>query len=521
MRENVTVENRTYHRNGIKRMCAVLLAFILEAVLFILVVKRLNDYVEWISLATRAVAALLVLLIYNQSGTSAMKTPWIILILAFPVVGVTLFFLIGNSGATRAMRKRYEEVDGELLPLLPQEPSVREALDAQDVRCGNLAYYLKQYAGYPVYRDTKVQYFSEASDGFEAQLADLAKAERFIFLEYHAIEDAQAFHRLEQVLVDRVGAGVEVRLLYDDMGSIGFIDTDFVRRMEGQGIRCRVFNRFTPVANFFLNNRDHRKLTVIDGRIGYTGGYNLADEYFNLTHPYGYWKDTGIRLEGAAVRSMTVSFLEMWNVLRQRDNVPDADFLPYLPELPPDPTAEGFVLPYADSPMDDENVGENVYISMVEGAKEYVWFVTPYLIITDEMTHALGLAAKRGVDVRIITPGIPDKKLIYSVTRSYYNSLTRNGVRIYEYTPGFCHCKMCVTDDVLAACGTINLDYRSLYHHFENGCLYSYCPAVGETKADFESMMAQSRDVTERYTNGRSAALRFGQMCLRLFAPLL
>ena len=308
--------------------------------------------------------------------------------------------------------------------------------------------------------------------GLRAQIADLAKAEKFIFMEYHAIEDAEAWKQIQNVLEERVRAGVEVRVFYDDMGSIGFINTDFIKKLNAVGIQCRVFNPFAPGLNVFLNNRDHRKITVIDGKIGFTGGYNLANEYFNITLPYGTWKDTGIRLEGDAVRSLTVTFLEMWNAVSDKDRN-DTDFSLYLPECEYHAKQNGFIQPYADSPLDDEQVGEEVYISMANKAEKYCWFITPYLIITDEMTHALTLAAKRGVDVRIITPGIPDKKMVYSVTRSFYNSLVRNGVRIYEWTPGFCHAKMSVADDCMATCGTINLDYRSLYHHFENRMLYS------------------------------------------------
>ena len=262
---------------------------------------------------------------------------------------------------------------------------------------------------------------------------------------------------------------------------------------------------------------------MIDGTVGFTGGYNLANEYFNLTHPYGKWKDTGIELRGEAVRSLTVTFLENWYAVKykEEEKEPMPDLAAYLPQFSPQTEWRGFIQPYADSPLDDEQVGEEVYISLLNKATRYCWFITPYLILTDEMIHAMGLAAKRGVDVRVITPGIPDKKIVYQVTRSYYSSLTRNGVRIYEWTPGFCHCKMCVTDDKAATCGTINLDYRSLYHHFENGCLYIDHPAVLETKRDFERTFLECREVTEEYTTGRGRILRLGQMFLRLFAPLL
>ena len=382
---------------------------------------------------------------------------------------------------------------------------------------GNLAGYLQRYGGYALFRNTDVAFYGDAADGLEAQLRDLERAERFIFMEYHAVQEGEAFGRLKEVLSRKAAQGVEVRFLYDDIGSIGFVDRDFIRRMEQAGIQCRVFNPVIPVLNVFMNNRDHRKITVIDGAVGFTGGYNLADEYFNLTHPLGRWKDTGIRLEGEAVVSLTEQFLEMWNAVSPTDS----DMSAYLTRIPCRSREDTFVQPYADSPLDKEFMGENVYLSMAEGARERVWFTTPYLIISDEMDRVLGLAARRGVDVRIITPGIPDKKLVYSVTRSYYAGLVRSGVRIYEYTPGFIHAKQCVADGKTAVVGTINMDYRSLYLHFENAVLFHGCTAVQQVEQDFLDTFPQCREVTEQYRAARSAVLRGGQCLLRLFAPLL
>ena len=261
-------------------------------------------------------------------------------------------------------------------------------------------------------------------------------------------------------------------------------------------------------------------MTTVDGKVGFTGGYNLADEYFNITHPYGLWKDSGIRLEGDAVRSLTITFLEMWNAVKRSDK-DDTDFKKYLPYTDYVAKGKAFIQPYADTPIDNEQVGEDVYMSMVDKAEKYCYFMTPYLIITDEMIRAISLAAKRGVDVRIITPGIPDKKMVYRVTRSFYNGLVRNGVRIYEWTPGFCHAKMSVTDDKMAVCGTINLDYRSLYHSFENGCFIVDNTCATAIKEDFDRTFKQCREVTEEYKTGRKSVIRLGQLFLRLFAELL
>lgn len=508
-------------RNGILRLIFTIIAISLEVGLIVSLLTRFNSAVAWISMGTRLLAIVLVLAIYSQHITATMKMPWIMIILVTPIFGTTMYLLIGLNSHVIRMKKRYDEVDRKLFPKLHQSDAVMEKLREFSPQAAGLSTYLARHSFYPVCQNTDVEYFDEAFRAFASQKEALEEAKHFIFLEYYAIEDRESWHDIQDILERKVREGVEVRVIYDDLGSIGFITTDFVRRMEAVGIRCRVFNPFAPGLNAFLNNRDHRKFTVIDGLVGYTGGYNLANEYFNITHPYGHWKDTGVKITGDAVRNMTVTFLEMWNAVRA-DDEDDQTFDAFLPRI--DYRAReryAFVQPYADSPMDDEQVGENVYISIANSAEHYAWFSTPYLIITDEMIHALGLAAKRGVDVRIITPGIPDKKLVYSVTRSYYNSLTRNGVKIYEYTPGFCHAKMAVSDDKVAVCGTINLDYRSLYHHFENGCLYMNCRAVHDTKADFDATLSSSRNVTAQYTVGRSRVLRFGQLILRLAAPLL
>lgn len=515
-----TLEGRARSKNGVKRLCFSVFCILLEAAFIVMMITKLNEYAEIVNLITRLFAGVLVLALYASDKTSSMKMPWVILILIFPIMGVALYLLIGLNGGTRKMRERYADIDRKLLPLLPDNVACLEKMNAKIPKAGNISAYIQRNAHYPVYQNTDVTYYDAAEKGLDAQLEDLSKAEKFIFMEYHAIEDDKAWKKIQNVLEERVKAGVEVRVFYDDMGSIGFINTDFVKKLEFVGIHCRVFNPFMPGLNVFLNNRDHRKITVIDGKIGFTGGYNLANEYFNYTHPYGQWKDTGIRLEGDAVRSLTITFLEMWNAVSMKD-INDTDFDQYLVKSDYQAAQEGFIQPYADSPMDDEQVGEEVYISMINKAERYCWFMTPYLIITDEMAHALTLAAKRGVDVRIITPGIPDKKLVYNVTRSFYHELVKDGVRIYEWTPGFCHAKMSVADDCMATCGTINLDYRSLYHHFENGCFMADCDAVQDIRNDLYETMKECREVTEKYRTGRSAYLRRGQLFMRLFAGLL
>lgn len=504
-------------KNSIGRLMFAALGFVIQVVWIIMLCLKLNDYSAAISLGSSVLALCVAFYIYGKDMNAGFKLPWIIAILAFPVLGLCLYFLFGRPGATKHMRQHFEKIDADLEGTLVQDENVLKNLEATDFAVANQARYLWKCAGYPAWQNTDVEFHKTAEEGLEAQKRELRKAKKFIFMEYHAIEESSAFLELKEILVQKAKEGVEVRVFYDDVGSFVFINKDFIKRMEAVGIQCRVFNPMHPFLNIFMNNRDHRKITVIDGKVGFTGGYNLAEEYFNRTHPYGYWKDTGIMLIGDAVRNLTVMFLEMWNAVRKTD----MDYDKYLPKVEYTAKEQGFVQPYADSPLDHETTGENVYMNLIKNAKHEIFFTTPYLIITDEMSRELRMAARRGVDVRIVTPGIPDKKMVYQMTRSYYSELARNGVRIYEYTPGFIHAKQCVCDGESATVGTINMDYRSLYLHFENGVLMYHYDAVAEIRKDFEDIFAASTEVTEKYNGRKSVLARMGRGVLRLFSPLV
>mgnify|MGYP000572707246 CR=1 FL=1 len=353
----------------------------------------------------------------------------------------------------------------------------------------------------------------------EDELAELKKAEHFIFMEYHAIEQAESFERILNVLKDRAAHGVEVRIFYDDVGSIGFINHDFRKRMEENDIACRVFNPIIPVLSVFMNNRDHRKITVIDGKVGFTGGYNLANEYFNITHPYGHWKDTGLRIYGEAAYSFTLMCLELWNAFNNtNDNC--KKYLPHRYHPEPFPT-DGYVLPYCNSPFESETLAQDVYLELLNQAKNYVYIFTPYLIIDNEMLVSLCNAAKRGVDVRIVTPGIPDKKMIFLLTQSHYEPLLKCGVKIYQYTPGFIHAKSFLCDDKIGTVGSINLDYRSLFLHFECGVFMYKTKALMQLKEDCMDTFAASEEMTLEFCRGQNVFIRIFQGMMRLFAPLL
>jgi cardiolipin synthase len=503
-------------KNSISRLVFAGVSVLLQVLWFLLLMLRLDQYFALISAFLNVAALVLAIWMLGRPTNAEIKTTWIVIILALPVFGVSLYLLFGRPGTSQRKKKAFDASGLKVRAAVPENGDALGRLAQEDRRMANQCRYLQDYSSYPVYSNSDVAYYSDTCEALEAQKEALRNAKHFIFLEYFAIEHAEAFEGVLEILMAKVAEGVKVRILYDDVGSIGFLNPSFVKSMEAQGIECRVFNPVVPILRMFMNHRDHRKIMIVDGEVGFTGGYNLANEYFNLVQPYGRWKDAGVRVRGDAVRNFTIMFLEMWNGIRQQDE----DFSEFFPEVQYKAEENGYVQPYADSPLDRERVGENTYLNMIKSAQDYVYIMTPYLIISDDMGRELALAAKRGVDVRIIIPKIPDKKIVYRVTCSYLGDLTKCGVRVYKYTPGFCHSKVCLVDDRAAIVGTINFDYRSLFHHFEDACLFYRVRAVKDVRRDFEETFPECEEVTEIYCK-RSTALRTWECVLRFIAPLL
>jgi len=514
-------EKKTSAKNSAGRLIMAALMFVLQIVWTETLVLMVFNYAASINLVFTIIAIFIVLKMHVKTSNASMRSPWIIVMLSLPVMGVPLYFLYGRSVITKKARIRFESMVDEIDPFMVQDEPVAKELEQKDKGISNEFKYLYNHMAFPVHNKTAIEYHGCSEDGLESLISTLELAKKFIFMEYHAIEDATSFGRIKDVLIRKAAAGVEVRLFYDDVGSIFFLNKDFIKEMREKGIDCRVFNPVSAVFNMFMNNRDHRKITVVDGLYAVTGGYNLADEYFNITHPYGEWYDTGIKVVGKAVHNYTIIFLSMWNAIKKTDDdiskYVDIDYSPveYLVR-----DSKAFVCPYADSPLGADRVGENVYLNIIKNAKDYVYITTPYLLITDEMRRELTLAARRGVDVRIVTPGIPDKKLTYSMTRSYYPGLVKHGVRIYEYTPGFMHAKQWACDDEISAVNTINMDFRSLYHHFENGTLIYDKDTAISVRENFEEIFEKSVDVTEKYSDYRHQHLTLWQCLIRLISPL-
>lgn len=519
MAQKGTVERKTAIKNSIGRIIVFGLFVLAQIIGFIVLFIVLGNRFPAIDFTVRAMSLIVALTINSRDHNSAFKLIWVIVILIFPVPGLLFYTLNNFSSSKYKIKKRLEKVDLMVFSHLNYNDDIFDSFKREDPARASNARYLRRF-NFPIYEGTDIKYFPVAYDCYKDQIEAIRNAKKFVYLEYHAFETKEAFEPLHEALKERAAAGVDCRVLYDDVGSFLFINRNFVKVLESEGIMCNAFNPAYPVLSLFMNNRDHRKITVVDGLVGYTGGYNIADEYFNIVNPYGHWKDNGIRITGPAVQSLTAMFVEMWNFadLKRKDD----DMIQFHSvEIPKIPSANGYCVPYCDSPLDNEPIGENVYINMINNAQTYCWFMTPYLVLTDELARALQIASKRGVDVRIVTPGIPDKKFTYNVTRSYYNMLVTCGVTIYEYTPGFNHTKTCLCDDKCAVVGTINLDFRSLYHHFENAVYMFKTDCIPDIRNDFENTFAESRNVTDKYIEKPNVFVWFFKSILRLWAPLL
>lgn len=466
-------------------------------------------------------SAFAIIYILNEPINASFKLTWIVPVLVIPVFGVMLYIFVQLQPQTKLLAKRVRKTAGETVPFLEQEEPVKEKLAADSLAGSRLADYMRNYAGFPVYGNTYVEYFPLGENKFEALLRELEKAEHFIFLEYFIIERGIMWDSILNVLEKKAGQGVEVRVMYDGMCCLMLLPYHYPRELEKRGIRCKMFSPIKPALSTHQNNRDHRKIVVIDGHTAFTGGINLADEYINRKERFGHWKDTAIMLKGDGVKSFTMMFLQMWNVTERKKE----DYAAYLPAkayrfaIGEEPS--GFVLPYGDSPMDREQVGKQVYLDILDRAENYVHIMTPYLILDDEMENALCYAAKRGVDVRIIMPHIPDKKYAYLLARTYYPELIAAGVKIYEYTPGFVHAKVFVSDDEKAVVGTINLDFRSLYLHFECAAYMYRNRVVENIEKDYKETLEKCSLITMENCRKYNWAGRAAGRMLRLIAPLM
>ncbi len=500
------------------RMGFIGLAIILQIILIVLFLFLLNDYFVYFQIFSFIIAILIFLKIINEPTNPDFKVPWLVIVISFPILGGVLYLMFSQNKLGRKQKRRYNLTEQKVNAFAQHNVEKQKHLEVELGEYAGQSEYLMRTSGLYAQENTDTKYFSLGEEFYVSLLTDLRQAKHFIFMEYFIIEEGKMWNSILSVLKEKVASGVEVRLCYDDLGCINKLPSNYAKQMNKLGIKCVKFNKFLPIATAVHNNRNHRKITVIDGVIGYTGGINLADEYINETHPFGHWKDTAIRFEGEAVKNLTLMFLQSYDAQAKIEN---EDYKRYIPNDFPKFENSGIVHIFGDGPkpLYQDYVGENMFINMISNAKRYIYISTPYLIIDYNILNALTVASKRGVDVRIILPHIPDKKIIFYITRSNYKILLEAGVKIYEYTPGFIHSKACVCDDIVGFVGTINLDYRSLVHHFECGAWLYKTPTISQIKLDFDKTLIDcEQETSQNFKQGL-----FARLCcqvLHIFNPL-
>lgn len=498
------------------RLGLVMVLLLVQMVYLLAVFLWCEDYMPHVFGGHTIVAVIMVLYLINYRLDPMAKITWLVIIIPFPVFGTMLFLFIQSELGQRTMRGRLKRIREESQAALVQDAAVMAEFEKVAPGPAAMARYVAKSGCYPVFAGNQVTYFPLGQDKFRQLLVELEQAEKYIYLEYFIVDEGLMWGKVLEILARKAAQGVDVRLMYDGTCEFTLLPRNYPKRLQKLGIQCKVFSRATPLVSTHYNYRDHRKILVIDGHTAFTGGVNLADEYINHICKFGYWKDTAVMIKGDAARSFTLMFLQLWGLSeKQLEPLPAA-----LPVVSSEPSG-GFVLPYSDDPMDGEKVGKRVYMDLLARAERYVHIMTPYLILDSELENALCYAAKRGVDVRLLLPGIPDKKIPYALAKTHYRALLDAGVKIYEYIPGFVHAKVFVCDDREAVVGTINLDYRSLYHHFECASYLYGVPCIAEIEADFQACLTVSRTVTYETVKKEKWHVKLIGFVVKLLAPLM
>lgn len=492
---------------------AVLILIQLVAIIWFF--YTLSQFAIYAYIALVLLSLMIVIYIINRPDNPSYKLSWSILILTIPFVGGVLYLILGGKRIPKEFRKEMIQSSNKKNPYLSQDYFIFDKIQELDPQLLKQNRYLYKNAYFPVFENSDTHFLPTGEAKFEMMLQEIAKAKHYIFLEYFIINEGYMWESIFNLLKQKVAQGVDVRLIYDDFGSYK-LSKHFMSDLEAAGIKGVVFNPLRPRLAIFMNNRDHRKICVIDGEVGFVGGVNLADEYINVIERFGHWKDSAVMIKGKAVWSLTVMFLTFYHSITKTQE----DVLSFKPTYD-QKYDDGFVQPYADSPTDEELVGESVHLNIINYAKDYLYIQTPYLVIGHNMLSALGNAAKNGVDVRIMLPYVPDKWYVQMVSRSNYEVLLKSGVKIYEYEPGFLHSKTMVADDIVGSVGTVNMDYRSYYMHFENGILFIKSKVLAQVKQDFLLTQAQCKEITLEDVQKTNILVKLVSAILNMFSSLL
>ena len=507
------------------RLGIVIILLFIQVSLLFSVWMYFDEVLDSMSLNKRAVYYIVsitfliiaLLILFNSPMDSAAKLSWMLLIAIFPLFGTIFYIWTQIEMGHRSIRHKLNTLEKKSLKSLKQNTEVYENLQNISAESGALSKYLFDISNAPVYTNTDTKYFPLGEDSFPYMCEEIEKAEKFIFIEYFIIEEGYMWGTILEILAKKVTQGVDVRVMYDGTCEFTTLPCYYPKKLAELGIKCQMWEPIKPVLTSAYNYRDHRKILVVDGKTAFCGGVNLADEYINHIVRFGIWKDTSIMIKGSAVDSFTLMFLQMWNVKKHDDE----DFTKFLNLYDKNIKADGYVIPYCDSPLSDQKIAERVYMDVLYTAKKYVYIMTPYLVLDDELTTALCYAGQRGIDVRLILPGIPDKKVIWALSKNHYKRLLKDGVKVYEYTPGFIHAKTFLSDDNKAIVGSINLDYRSLYHHFECAAYMHGTKCIEDIKKDFMQTFEQCSKVTFETIKKEKVSTKITGAVLKLIAPLL
>ncbi|MBQ9483008.1 MAG: cardiolipin synthase [Ruminiclostridium sp.] len=497
------------------RLFIVSILIFIQIAIIVLPMFFLSAYYVPLFLLFQALSFLISINIVNRNNNPDFKIAWIFPVLCFPVGGALLYIMFGrthlNKKNTKKLRDAVESSSGIILP----DNELLNMIGEKNAHIEREASYIINNSRSNIYAFTETEFLNPGTLFFDDLILELQKAEKYIFLEYFIIGEGEMWDQILNILKEKAENGIEVRLMYDDIGTINLLPLDFPEKMQSYGIKTIVFNPYKPSLDRFMNYRDHRKFAIIDGKVAFTGGINIADEYINRKERFGYWEDSCVKLNGDAVRKVVVLYLEMWTFVTGEKPDYDKYAIKYQAKN------DGFVIPFSDEPLFRGLIHENAYINVIDNAKKYVYICTPYLILDEVMENALIRAAKSGVDIKIITPHIPDKKIIFEMTRANYERLIDCGVEIYEFVPGFIHTKMIISDDLTAIVGTCNFDYRSFYLHFENGVWMYRSKAVKQASESFKNSLAVSKRITPEFCKNVSFERRLIRSLIKVLAPLL
>lgn len=466
------------------------------------------------------ISFILAIYIVNGDKNPSYKLPWLLVMLVFPLFGSFFYLFFGIRHSNTQSKKRIKNNKERCNKYLSCNVDVKEKIKNDDLLYYKHSKYLTDYSYYPPYANCYCEYFSVGELKFYKLIDEFKKAKKFIFLEYFIIKKGFMWGKILDILEEKAKEGVDVRIIYDDFGCLFSLPNNYNKILASKGIKCQIFNPLVPFINIYLNHRDHRKIAVIDGEVAFVGGTNLADEYVNVNCKLGHWKDSDIMIKGDAVWSFTVMFLQNWNIFKSYDKDWNI-FKTTKCDIKQEFENNGYIQPFGDLPICSENISENTYKNLINSAKKYVYITSPYLIIDNEMQETLILAAKNGIDVRIITPKIPDKKYINLVTKAFFPKLIESGIKIYLYTPGFIHSKLVIVDDIVGVIGTANMDYRSFYLHFETGVWLYKADVLKDIKKDFLETINKSEEVSLQQLADMNIFVKIYQSILRIFSSMM